>query len=80
MIDDNTERTSAEDNNTEQTGVIEENTEHINVDEEIAEEPGVDLLALTADIVAAYVRMNATPVAGLPDLIASVNSALRGIV
>lgn len=39
----------------------------------------VDLLELTADIVAAYVQNNATPVAGLPDLIASVNSALLDI-
>ncbi|MER9740897.1 MucR family transcriptional regulator [Mesorhizobium sp. M0187] len=38
-----------------------------------------DLLELTADIVAAYVQKNAVPVAGLPDLIASVNSALVGI-
>lgn len=36
-------------------------------------------MGLTADIVAAYVQNNATPVAGLPDLIASVNSALLGI-
>lgn len=80
MTEVNTERTSAEDNNTDQTGVNEENTEHINVDEENTEQPGVDLLALTADIVAAYVQKNATPVADLPDLISSVNSALRGIV
>lgn len=38
-----------------------------------------DLLELTADIVAAYVQKNAVPVSGLPDLIASVNSALSGI-
>lgn len=38
-----------------------------------------DLLELTVDIVAAYVQNNATPVGGLPDLIASVNSALLGI-
>ncbi|UCI07359.1 MucR family transcriptional regulator [Mesorhizobium sp. B1-1-8] len=38
-----------------------------------------DLLGLTADIVAAYVRNNAAPVSGLPDLIASVNSALLGL-
>ncbi|AMY03616.1 transcriptional regulator [Mesorhizobium ciceri biovar biserrulae] len=54
--------------------------ENINVDEEDTEQRGVDLLALTADIVAAYVQKNATPVADLPDLISSVNSALRGIV
>jgi predicted transcriptional regulator len=39
-----------------------------------------DLLGLTADIVAAYIQNNATPMAGLPDLIASVNSALSGLV
>ncbi|MER9313520.1 MucR family transcriptional regulator [Mesorhizobium australicum] len=39
----------------------------------------VELLELTADIVAAYVQKNAVPVTGLPDLIASVNSALMGI-
>lgn len=38
-----------------------------------------DLLGLTADIVAAYVQSNATPVADLPNLIASVNSALSGL-
>ncbi|RUV37523.1 MucR family transcriptional regulator [Mesorhizobium sp. M7A.F.Ca.MR.148.00.0.0] len=38
-----------------------------------------NLLELTADIVAAYVQKNAVPVAGLPDLIASVNSALLGV-
>ncbi|RAZ92237.1 transcriptional regulator [Mesorhizobium hawassense] len=80
MTEDNTERTSADDDNTDQTGVNEENTEHINVHEEDTEQPGVDLLALTADIVAAYIRKNATPVADLPDLISSVNSALRAIV
>ncbi|WP_345892473.1 MucR family transcriptional regulator [Mesorhizobium amorphae] len=50
------------------------------MDEDNTQQAGVDLLALTADIVAAYVQKNATPVADLPDLIASVNSALRGIV
>ncbi|WP_322418913.1 MucR family transcriptional regulator [Mesorhizobium huakuii] len=39
----------------------------------------IELLELTADIVAAYVQKNAVPVTGLPDLIASVNSALIGI-
>lgn len=43
-----------------------------------AEAQKVELLELTADIVAAYVQKNAVPVAGLPDLIASVNSALIG--
>ncbi|RUW85208.1 MucR family transcriptional regulator [Mesorhizobium sp. M1E.F.Ca.ET.063.01.1.1] len=38
-----------------------------------------DLLSLTVDIVAAYVRNNAAPVAGLSDLIASVNSALLAL-
>ncbi|MES0058374.1 MucR family transcriptional regulator [Mesorhizobium sp. M0041] len=39
-----------------------------------------DLLGLTTDIVAAYVQNNPVPVAGLPDLIASVHSALSGSV
>ncbi|RWH69480.1 MAG: transcriptional regulator [Mesorhizobium sp.] len=39
-----------------------------------------DLLELTADIVAAYVQNNAMPVADLPNLIASVNSALSGLI
>ena len=38
-----------------------------------------NLLELTADIVSAYVQKNAVPVSGLPDLIASVNSALSNI-
>ncbi|TPI65051.1 transcriptional regulator [Mesorhizobium sp. B3-1-7] len=38
-----------------------------------------DVLGLTADIVAAYVQNNPLPAIGLPDLIASVNSALKGI-
>ncbi|RUW55439.1 transcriptional regulator [Mesorhizobium sp. M1A.F.Ca.ET.072.01.1.1] len=38
-----------------------------------------NLIELTADIVAAYVQNNALPVAGLPDLIASVNSALAQV-
>ncbi|MCH4560975.1 MucR family transcriptional regulator [Mesorhizobium jarvisii] len=38
-----------------------------------------DVLGLTADIVAAYVQNNPVPAIGLPDLIASVNSALLGI-
>ncbi|MER8421658.1 MucR family transcriptional regulator [Mesorhizobium sp. M1329] len=38
------------------------------------------LLELTADIVAAYVQNNAMPATALPDLIASVNSALSGLV
>lgn len=40
----------------------------------------IDLLGLTADIVAAYVQNNATPVASLADLIASVNAALSNLV
>jgi predicted transcriptional regulator len=39
-----------------------------------------ELLGLTADIVAAYVQNNAMQAAGLPDLIASVNSALSSLV
>jgi predicted transcriptional regulator len=45
-----------------------------------AETMTADLLGLTADIVAAYVQNNAMPVAGLPDLIAGVNSALSRLV
>ncbi|MER9489673.1 MucR family transcriptional regulator [Mesorhizobium sp. M0563] len=36
-------------------------------------------MELTADIVAAFVQNNAVPVAGLPDLISSVNSALSAL-
>ncbi|UVK37657.1 MucR family transcriptional regulator [Mesorhizobium sp. AR10] len=36
-------------------------------------------IGLTADIVAAFVANNAVPLEGLPDLIASVNSALNGL-
>ena len=39
-----------------------------------------ELMELTADIVAAFVQNNAVPVAGLPDLISSVNSALVSLV
>ncbi|TPI65545.1 transcriptional regulator [Mesorhizobium sp. B3-1-3] len=39
----------------------------------------ISLIELTTDIVAAYVQRNAVPVAGLPDLIASVNSALSQV-
>ncbi|WP_192178428.1 MucR family transcriptional regulator [Mesorhizobium amorphae] len=42
-------------------------------------EPSNNMIELTADIVAAYVQKNAVPVSGLPDLIASVNSALSNI-
>ncbi|OHV86657.1 MucR family transcriptional regulator [Mesorhizobium sp. ORS 3428] len=38
-----------------------------------------NFIELTADIVSAYVQKNAVPVSGLPDLIASVNSALSHI-
>ncbi|CDX44742.1 Transcriptional regulatory protein rosAr [Mesorhizobium sp. SOD10] len=37
-----------------------------------------DLVGLTADIVSAYVSQNALPVAGLPDLIASIHSSGLG--
>ncbi|RWM25585.1 MucR family transcriptional regulator [Mesorhizobium sp.] len=39
-----------------------------------------ELTELTADIVAAFVKNNAVPVADLPDLISSVNSALISLV
>ncbi|MER8846068.1 MucR family transcriptional regulator [Mesorhizobium australicum] len=42
-------------------------------------EPTNNMIELTADIVAAYVQKNSVPVSGLPDLIASVNSALSNI-
>ncbi|RVA54277.1 transcriptional regulator [Mesorhizobium sp. M7A.F.Ca.US.001.01.1.1] len=48
--------------------------------DDASEQSDTDLLGLTADIVAAYVQNNATPVAGLPDLIVSVNSALSGLI
>lgn len=38
-----------------------------------------DLVGLTADIVSAYVSQNPLPVAGLPDLIASVHLSLTGL-
>ncbi|TPL38878.1 MucR family transcriptional regulator [Mesorhizobium sp. B2-4-6] len=38
-----------------------------------------DLVGLTADIVSAYVSKNAVPVAGLPELIASIHLSLSGI-
>lgn len=38
-----------------------------------------NLIELTADIVSAYVQKNAVPVSELPNLIASVNSALSDI-
>lgn len=38
-----------------------------------------DLVGLTADIVSAYVSQNPLPVAGLPDLIASIHSSLTGL-
>jgi predicted transcriptional regulator len=47
--------------------------------DDASEQTRSDLLGLTADIVAAYVQNNATPVASLPDLIASVNSALSNL-
>ncbi|MBZ9765510.1 MucR family transcriptional regulator [Mesorhizobium sp. CA6] len=38
-----------------------------------------DLVGLTADIVSAYVSQNPLPVAGLPDLIASVHSSITAL-
>jgi predicted transcriptional regulator len=38
-----------------------------------------DLVGLTADIVSAYVSQNSLPVAGLPDLIASIHSSLTDL-
>ncbi|RUW18595.1 MucR family transcriptional regulator [Mesorhizobium sp. M1E.F.Ca.ET.041.01.1.1] len=42
-------------------------------------ESGNTFIELTADIVSAYVQKNPVPTSGLPDLIASVNSALSNI-
>ncbi len=41
--------------------------------------PTADLVGLTADIVSAYVSQNPLPVAGLPDLIASIHSSLSNL-
>lgn len=38
-----------------------------------------DLVGLTVDIVSAYVSKNPLPVAGLPDLIASIHLSLSGV-
>ncbi|MER9144260.1 MucR family transcriptional regulator [Mesorhizobium sp. M0871] len=38
-----------------------------------------ELIELTADIIAAFVSNNSVPVAGLPDLIASVHSSLSSL-
>jgi predicted transcriptional regulator len=46
---------------------------------EDTERRNADLIRLTADIVAAFVQNNSVPVAGLPDLISSVNAALSGL-
>jgi len=43
------------------------------------ETQSADLVGLTADIVSAYVSKNAVPVAGLPELIASIHSSLSGV-
>lgn len=45
----------------------------------MSEENQADLIELTAEIVSAYVQKNAVPVAGLPDLIESVNLALSQV-
>lgn len=39
----------------------------------------IDILGLTAHIVSAYVENNQVPAAGLPELIASVNSAIASL-
>ncbi|ESY77457.1 MucR family transcriptional regulator [Mesorhizobium sp. LNHC220B00] len=49
--------------------------------DDASEQMRMGLLELTADIVAAYVqKKNAVPVAGLPDFLASANSALSGLI
>ncbi|WP_116091199.1 MucR family transcriptional regulator [Sphingomonas crusticola] len=45
----------------------------------MAEEPAIELLALTADIVAAHVAHNRVTVSELPELIGKVHSALAGL-
>lgn len=40
---------------------------------------GAELVELTADIIAAFVSNNPVPIAGLPDLIASVHSSLSSL-
>ncbi|MGX5805231.1 MucR family transcriptional regulator [Bradyrhizobium sp. Arg314] len=77
---DNTEQSPVEQQDAERTAAEENNVGPPTVDDEKTELSTVDLSALTADIVSAYVGANAMPVDALPDLIASVNSALRGIV
>ncbi|MGX5844165.1 MucR family transcriptional regulator [Mesorhizobium sp. ArgA1] len=52
----------------------------MSMDDDKTEQATVDVVALTSAIVAAFVRGNATPAASLPDLIASVSSALTGIL
>jgi predicted transcriptional regulator len=44
------------------------------------DENTISLIELTTDIVAAYVANNPVPVAELPNLIASVNAAINGLV
>jgi len=46
---------------------------------EEADQRAAELAALTADVVSAFVSNNATPVSGLPDLIASVHRSLSGL-
>lgn len=89
MTKSNTEVTTAGGDSTEQSPVEQLDAERTAAEEHKVGQPtieektelsAVDLSSLTADIVSAYVRANAMPVDALPDLIASVNSALRGIV
>ncbi|SIT56890.1 Transcriptional regulatory protein [Mesorhizobium prunaredense] len=46
---------------------------------EEADRRAAELAELTADVVAAFVSNNSVPVAGLPDLIASVHSSLSNL-
>ncbi|UCI05145.1 MucR family transcriptional regulator [Mesorhizobium sp. B1-1-8] len=48
--------------------------------DEASKQMNSELLELTADIVAAYVQKNAVPATSLPDLIASVSTALSGLI
>ncbi|WP_366510964.1 MucR family transcriptional regulator [Mesorhizobium sp.] len=77
---DSTEQSPVEQLDAERTAAEQHEVRQPTIEDEKTELSAADLSSLTADIVSAYVRANAMPVDALPDLIASVNSALRGIV
>ena len=53
--------------------------EHVTLMDDQTPSPQPDFLGLTADLVAAYVANNSVPTAELPDLMAKVHAALRGL-